>query len=227
MTSAAPRVSPADQAVTSSTRTAGPQNERTTPRRRPKGADTARTTRQVSRASGPASRLGPIRAYRTVRNTSRSTAANSPAPTTCSSRPSAPPMPAPRVGHDPYGGHRAGLGEQLDHRPVERRDVLRPAAGHQVPVHHRRLVHTTAPAFRRSVRSDGQDVICRPLASPASMIVHGPWQIDATGLPASKNARTNATAGVSIRSRSGLITPPGKSRASKSSARASSSGHRR
>ena len=42
MTSAAPRVNPADHAVTKSTRIAGPQNERIAPRYLPNGADAAR-----------------------------------------------------------------------------------------------------------------------------------------------------------------------------------------
>src|SRR5215469_5336267 len=43
-----------------------------------------------------------------------------------------------------------------------------------------------APAFFKSVFRDGQAAIFRPLAAPASMIVQGPWQIAATGLPAVK-----------------------------------------
>src|SRR4051794_19233566 len=39
-----------------------------------------------------------------------------------------------------------------------------------------------APAFARSVFSDGHDVIRRPLTAPASMSVHGPWQMAAIGL---------------------------------------------
>jgi hypothetical protein len=34
----------------------------------------------------------------------------------------------------------------------------------------------------------------RPRAAPVSMTVQGPWQIAATGLPASKNAFANASA---------------------------------
>src|SRR6266550_3037473 len=33
-----------------------------------------------------------------------------------------------------------------------------------------------APALRRSVASDGQDVIRRPFTAPASISVHGAWQ---------------------------------------------------
>jgi hypothetical protein len=43
-----------------------------------------------------------------------------------------------------------------------------------------------APALRRSVRSVGQDVTVRPSTTPASMSVHGAWQIAATGFPRSK-----------------------------------------
>ena len=39
-----------------------------------------------------------------------------------------------------------------------------------------------APALRRSVRSDGHEVSVRPRTTPASISVHGPWQITATGL---------------------------------------------
>src|SRR3954467_5057425 len=48
--------------------------------------------------------------------------------------------------------------------------------------------------------------------------------MEATGLPASKNALTNFTASPFMRSRSGLPTPPGSSRASNCSGRAWSSG---
>jgi hypothetical protein len=44
----------------------------------------------------------------------------------------------------------------------------------------------SAPAFSKSVFRDGQAAIFRPLAAPASMIVQGPRQIAATGLPAVK-----------------------------------------
>src|SRR5580700_6374627 len=57
-----------------------------------------------------------------------------------------------------------------------------------------------APAFSRSVLSDGHDVRVRPLTTSASISVHGPWQIAATGLPDSKKARTNATAFGKVRS---------------------------
>src|SRR5581483_6879172 len=74
----------------------------------------------------------------------------------------------------------------------------------------------SAPALRRSVFSDGHAAMRRPRASFASIIVHGPWQIAATGFPSRKNAFTNSTAFGSIRSLSGFITPPGRSRVSKS-----------
>src|SRR4051794_24916801 len=74
------------------------------------------------------------------------------------------------------------------------------------------------PALRTSVCSDGHEVSVRPRTTSASTSVHGAWQIAATGLPASKNERTNATASSSIRSWSGLPTPPGSWSASKSDA---------
>lgn len=39
-----------------------------------------------------------------------------------------------------------------------------------------------APALVMSVFKDGQDVILRPLAAPASINSQGPWQMAATGL---------------------------------------------
>jgi len=74
----------------------------------------------------------------------------------------------------------------------------------------------SAPAFRRSVFSDGHDVVRRPCAAPVSTTIQGPWQIEATGLPVSKNAFANATAFGWILSASGLMTPPGRCSASKS-----------
>src|SRR6185312_5360902 len=71
----------------------------------------------------------------------------------------------------------------------------------------------SAPALRRSVCSDGQDVIRRPLTTSASTSTQGAWQIAATGLPASKNDLTNATASASARTKSPLITPPGSTSA--------------
>src|SRR5437763_4895052 len=70
------------------------------------------------------------------------------------------------------------------------------------------------PAFRMSVSSDGHEVSLRPRATSASTSIHGPWQITATGLPASKNERTNSTASSSVRIVSGLPTPPGMTRPS-------------
>jgi hypothetical protein len=71
-----------------------------------------------------------------------------------------------------------------------------------------------APALRKSVASDGQDVRVRPLATPASTSIHGAWQIAPTGLPWSKKSRTKRTASGLVRSASGLATPPGRTRAS-------------
>jgi hypothetical protein len=72
--------------------------------------------------------------------------------------------------------------------------------------------------------SEGHDAIRRPRAAPASITVHGPWQITATGLPASKKSLMKSTASSCMRSRSGFMTPPGSSSASKSSARAPARG---
>jgi len=80
-----------------------------------------------------------------------------------------------------------------------------------------------APAFCRSVFKDGQEAIRFPFAAPASITVHGAWQIAATGLSESKKALANATAFGSVRSLSGFITPPGSSNASNSSGFALSS----
>ena len=55
----------------------------------------------------------------------------------------------------------------------------------------------------------GHEVSVRPRTTSASTSVHGPWQIAATGLPASKNERTKLTASSSVRRKSGLATPPG------------------
>ena len=49
----------------------------------------------------------------------------------------------------------------------------------------------SAPALRRSVASDGHDVTRRPFTAPASISVHGAWQIAAMGFPAS-NKRGHA-----------------------------------
>ena len=57
-----------------------------------------------------------------------------------------------------------------------------------------------APALDRSVFSDGHDMTVRSRTTPASISGHSPWQIAATGLPASKNERTKATAFGCIRS---------------------------
>ena len=61
----------------------------------------------------------------------------------------------------------------------------------------------------------------RPSTTPASISVHGAWQIAATGLACSKKARTNATASSSVRRKSGLATPPGSTSPSYSAASAS------
>ena len=57
---------------------------------------------------------------------------------------------------------------------------------------------------------DRHELPVRPSTTPASTSVHGPWQIAATGLPASKNALVNSTASGTVRRMSGLATPPGR-----------------
>src|SRR5215217_132645 len=66
------------------------------------------------------------------------------------------------------------------------------------------------PAFSMSVRMLGHEVRVRPLTTSASTRVQGPWQMAATGLPDSKNDRTKSTASASLRRKSGLATPPGR-----------------
>ena len=53
----------------------------------------------------------------------------------------------------------------------------------------------------------------RPFTTPASISTHGAWQMAATGLPASKKDVTNATASASARTKSPLMTPPGRTSA--------------
>src|SRR4051812_30923900 len=67
----------------------------------------------------------------------------------------------------------------------------------------------------------GQLVSVRLRTTPASTNVHGPWQITATGFPASTKPRANATASGLVRSWSGLATPPGNTNPMKSSTDAS------
>ena len=69
------------------------------------------------------------------------------------------------------------------------------------------------PALRMSVCRLGNEVSVRPRTTSASTSVHGAWQIAATGRPLPVNSRTKATASASIRSASGLATPPGRTRA--------------
>ena len=91
----------------------------------------------------------------------------------------------------------------------------------QIAVDDRFLLDDFGAGVSQIVVMEDQEVIRRPRAWSASTTIHGPWQIAATGLPASKNAFTRATATGTILSLSGLITPPSSSRASKSRALAS------
>src|ERR1700760_4169263 len=52
----------------------------------------------------------------------------------------------------------------------------------------------SAPALRRSVLSEGHEVRRRPRTAPVSMIVQGPWQIEATGFPAAREALAKGAA---------------------------------
>ena len=79
----------------------------------------------------------------------------------------------------------------------------------------------TPPALLMSVSRLGQLVSDLPATTPASISVHGPWQIAAIGLPAAAMACTKAIASGTRRSLSGLATPPGSTSAAKSSARTS------
>ena len=62
----------------------------------------------------------------------------------------------------------------------------------------------------------GHDVMVRPLRTPASTRVQGPWQMTATGLLASNIPWINLIAALSMRSSSGFATPPGSTSPSKS-----------
>ena len=72
----------------------------------------------------------------------------------------------------------------------------------------------SAPALRRSVLQARPGRHPRPRTTSASTKVHGAWQIDATGLPASKKDFAKVTAAGWVRRKSGLATPPGSTRAS-------------
>ena len=56
-----------------------------------------------------------------------------------------------------------------------------------------------APALSRSVRRLGHDVMVLPRTTSASIIVHGAWQMAATGLPESKKLLVNRTAEACVR----------------------------
>jgi hypothetical protein len=71
------------------------------------------------------------------------------------------------------GGVRT-LVEFLDHFPIEGRDIVRLAAGHQASIDDHLAVHPVPPAFLISVFSDGQDVRVLPLTTPASTRSQGP-----------------------------------------------------
>ena len=105
------------------------------------------------------------------------------------------------------------LSELLQHFLVESWNISRLAASHYPVVHHYLFVHPLRPrVFQIGLqRGPGSH---RPATTSASISVQGPWQMAATGLPSSKNARTNSMALRSSRSLSGFITPPGSTSAS-------------
>src|SRR3954452_7688223 len=118
---------------------------------------------------------------------------------------------APSSGVDALVGRAAR--ELLDDRGAERVEVVRLAAGHQVAVDDDLLVHPPGAG----VAQVGLQRRPRPhppaADTSASASTQGAWQIAATGLPASKNDFTNATASASARMKSPLITPPGSTSA--------------
>ena len=94
-------------------------------------------------------------------------------------------------------------------------EVLRAAAGHQrVDARGGRRRRRGRPSRRRRCAGRsarlGHEVRVRPATRSPSMRVHGPWQMAATGLPASNIAMRKSTAAASVRSWSALATPPGQ-----------------
>ena len=83
-----------------------------------------------------------------------------------------------------------------DRRPVDRR-----ACGCSPSRRRHGLLRppTARPRCVRSVFKLGHDVNVHPCRTPASIRIHGPWQITATGLPASTSSRTRWTAAWSVR----------------------------
>src|SRR5882762_5217377 len=108
--------------------------------------------------------------------------------------------------------------EFLDDLAVEGRNIVRLAAGDQALIDDDLRSTHSASAFLRSVLSDGHQVTMRPRTASASISVHGPWQIAPIGFLSLVKARTKFTARWSTRKASGLATPPGRTRASYSSA---------
>src|SRR5687767_10381867 len=104
--------------------------------------------------------------------------------------------------------------EEVDHRAVVGRDVVRFPTRDEAFIDHDLLVDPVGAGIAQISTQRRQEVTRRPRATPASITVQGPWQIAATGLPASKKALTKATASGMMRSVSGLITPPGRCSAS-------------
>jgi hypothetical protein len=108
----------------------------------------------------------------------------------------------------------ARLRKQLDELAIESRKVVGLAAGHETAVHHDLLVSPLRAGIADVRLQRGPGGLAMPFAAPLSITVQGPWQIAATGLPASKNDLTNATAPALMRNASGFMTPPGSTSAS-------------
>src|ERR1019366_5538961 len=76
---------------------------------------------------------------------------------------------------------------------------------------------TRVPRRCRYRRMLGRDLSVRSRTRSHSTKVPGPWWITAAGLPERNIARKNSTAPASVRSRSGLATPPARTTPSRSS----------
>jgi len=110
--------------------------------------------------------------------------------------------------------------EQVDHFPIESRDVVGLAARHKALIDDDLLIHP----LRSCISKVGPQGRPRRQAPPASgsRFDNRPGPVADRGdrLPASKNAPTKATASGSVRRLSGLMTPPGNGSALNASGRA-------
>jgi hypothetical protein len=94
---------------------------------------------------------------------------------------------------------RSATTEQVNHRPIERRNIVGLADRYEISIDH--------------------DLLINPLWAGIPQV-----GFERTGLPASKKLFTNATAAGCMRRASGCMTPPGNSNPSKSLAFARSRG---